>query len=79
MTKRLEDHSDHLVLLGQSRRTKFIGRFPGETSCLSLCWAVLDLTLAGAHGLGLTELEHHQLLQMKTERAAANPATTKVA
>jgi len=25
------------------RRTKVIGRFPGETSCLSLCWAVLDL------------------------------------
>ena len=25
------------------RRTKVIGRFPGETSCLSLVWAVLDL------------------------------------
>ena len=23
------------------RRTKVIGRFPGESSCLSLCWAVL--------------------------------------
>lgn len=23
------------------RRTKVIGRFPGETSCLGLCWAVL--------------------------------------
>jgi transposase-like protein len=33
------------------RRTKVIGRFPGETSCLSLCWAVLDLFLAGSHGL----------------------------
>jgi putative transposase len=22
------------------RRMKVIGRFPGETSCLSLCWAV---------------------------------------
>jgi len=32
--------------------TKVIGRFPGETSCLTLCWAVLDLFLAGAHGLG---------------------------
>jgi putative transposase len=32
------------------RRTKVIGRFPGESSCLSLCWAVLDLALAGAHG-----------------------------
>jgi transposase-like protein len=25
------------------RRTKVIGRFPGETSCLELVWAVLDL------------------------------------
>jgi hypothetical protein len=24
-------------------RTKVIGRFPGETSCLTLVWAVLDL------------------------------------
>jgi transposase-like protein len=24
------------------RRTKVIGRFPGETSCLTLVWAVLD-------------------------------------
>jgi len=28
------------------RRTKVIGRFPGETSCLSLCWAVLDVFIA---------------------------------
>ena len=26
------------------RRTKVIGRFPGETSCLTLVWAVLDST-----------------------------------
>jgi len=25
----------------------------GESSCLSLCWAVLDLVIAGAHGLEL--------------------------
>ena len=36
------------------RRTKVIGRFPAETSCLSLCWAVLDLVIDGAHGLGLS-------------------------
>jgi len=51
------------------RRTKVIGRFPGETSCLSLCWAVLDLFLAGAHGLGLTDLEYRQVLIWRTERA----------
>ena len=26
------------------RRTKVIGRFPGETSALSLIWAVLELS-----------------------------------
>ena len=35
------------------RRTKVIGRFPGETSCLTMAWAVMDLVIAGAHGLGL--------------------------
>ena len=45
-----------------------IGRFPGETSCLSLCWAVLDLFLAGAHGLGLIDLEYRQIVQMKVAR-----------
>ncbi len=39
------------------RRTKVIGRFPGEQSCLSLCWAVLDLFIATARGFGLTSLE----------------------
>jgi putative transposase len=46
------------------RRTKVIGRFPGETSCLSLCWAVLDLFIDSARGLALTALEHRQLAQM---------------
>jgi hypothetical protein len=27
------------------RRTKVMGRFPGETSCLTLVWAVLDLLI----------------------------------
>ena len=31
-------------------RTKVIGRFPGETSCLTLAWAVMDLVIAGAGG-----------------------------
>lgn len=52
------------------RRTKVIGRFPGETSCLSLCWAVLDLFIASARGLALTPLEHRQLAQMWAGRAA---------
>ena len=55
------------------RRTKVIGRFPGETSCLSLCWAVLDLFIASARGLALTALEHRQLAQMRAVRMAQAP------
>jgi transposase-like protein len=61
------------------RRTKVIGRFPGETSCLSLCWAVLDLFLAGAHGLGLTDLEYRQVIQMKIARQQQADELTKIA
>jgi len=32
-----------------------------ETSCLSLRWAVLDVVIDAAHGLGLTDLERQQL------------------
>src|SRR5262249_12769921 len=42
------------------RRTKVIGRFPGEVSCLSLCWAGLDLFIARAPGRRPTALEHPQ-------------------
>ncbi|HKF19250.1 MAG TPA: IS256 family transposase [Candidatus Dormibacteraeota bacterium] len=55
------------------RRTKVIGRFPGETSCLSLCWAVLDLFMGSARGLALTALEHRQLAQMRAVRMAQAP------
>ena len=51
------------------RRTKVIGRFPGETSCLSLCWAVLDIFIAAARGLGLSDLEYRQVVQLKVARA----------
>jgi putative transposase len=59
------------------RRTKVIGRFPGETSCLSLCWAVMDLVIAGAYGLGLTDLDRQQLVHRRAARLAATtpPAT----
>ncbi len=55
------------------RRTKVIGRFPGETSCLSLCWAVLDLFIDSARGLPLTALQHLQLAQMRTARTLPPP------
>jgi len=57
------------------RRVKVIGRFAGETSCLSLCWALLDLFIASARGLGLTALEHRQLAQMRAARSAQIPGS----
>ena len=36
------------------RRTKVIGRLPGETSCLTLIWAVLDRASAGWRGVNMT-------------------------
>jgi transposase-like protein len=57
------------------RRTKVMGRFPGETSCLSLCWAVLDLVISAAHGLGLSDIERQQLLHLGAARAVAPPAS----
>lgn len=49
------------------RRTKIIGRLPGEASCLTLVWAVLDRASRGWRGLTHTpantrhhaELRHH--------------------
>ena len=44
------------------RRTKVIGRFPGETSCLTLVWAVLDLYISHAtNGIKFTQLERQRL------------------
>jgi transposase-like protein len=36
------------------RRVKVIGRLPGENSCLSLVWAVLDRASRGWRGLTMT-------------------------
>lgn len=47
---------------------RVIGRFPGEISCLSLCWAVLDLFIAGASGLGITGLDHQHIARLRALR-----------
>jgi putative transposase len=59
------------------RRTKVIGRFPGETSCLSLCWGVLDIFIAGARGLGLSDLEYRQVVQLKGLRSRQHESATQ--
>jgi putative transposase len=56
------------------RRTKVIGRFPGETSCLSLVWAVLDLIITHAtNGATFTDLDRQHLYQLRCQ--PADPAT----
>ena len=57
------------------RRTEVIGRFPGETGCLRLCWAVLDPVVGAGRGLGLTDLERHDLAALRPGPArGATPA-----
>jgi putative transposase len=50
------------------RRTKVIGRFPGESSCLSLCWAVLDLIITHSNNITFTDLEQLQLRRLRDQR-----------
>lgn len=56
------------------RRTKVIGRFPGETSCLTMAWAVMDLVIAGAHGLRLTLPDRHAIAGMVAARSVPETA-----
>jgi putative transposase len=44
------------------RRTKVIGRFPGEDSCLTLVWAVLDLVITNeTNGIRFTQPDRQHL------------------
>jgi putative transposase len=44
------------------RRTKVMGRFPGEDSCLTLVWAVLDLLITHeTNGIRFTALDRQHL------------------
>jgi putative transposase len=56
------------------RRTKVIGRFPGETSCLTMAWAVMDLVIAGSRGLGLTLPDRHAIAGLVAARSAPQTA-----
>jgi hypothetical protein len=57
------------------RHTKVIGRFPGETSCLSLCWAVLDLVITHSNNVTFTDLEQLTLERLGRERTT--PSTQR--
>jgi transposase-like protein len=47
------------------RRVKVIGRLPGEASCLSLVWAVLDRASRGWRGLTYTPTIARQLTEIR--------------
>jgi transposase-like protein len=50
------------------RRTKVMGRFPGETSCLTLVWAVLDLLITHqTNGVHLNALDRQRLKRIRYE------------
>ena len=55
------------------RRTRMIGRFPGETSCLTLVWAVLDLYITHAkNGVRFSQLERQHLRPNEIRRKRTN-------
>src|SRR5882724_10138384 len=47
------------------RRVKVIGRLPGETSCLTLVWAVLDRASRGWRGFTMTAAGLRQLQDLR--------------
>jgi len=55
------------------RRVKVIGRLPGEASCLSLVWAVLDRASRGWRGFTMTSESTRQLQDLR--RALLDPPT----
>ncbi|MGW2370676.1 IS256 family transposase [Streptomyces sp. NPDC001667] len=55
------------------RRVKVIGRFPGETSCVSLIWAVLDRASRGWRGFTMTPRALRTLQDLR--RALLEPST----
>jgi putative transposase len=61
------------------RRTKVMGRFPGEDSCLTLVWAVLDLLITHqTNGIHFNQLDRQRLKRMRyqgTDQATAEEVT----
>jgi transposase-like protein len=55
------------------RRVKVIGRLPGERSCLSLVWAVLDRASKGWRGLTMTPKALRRLQDLRRQLLAHDP------
>src|SRR3954464_10034413 len=53
--------------------TKVMGRFPGEDSCLTLGWAVLDLLMTHeTNGIRFPALDHQHLNRSRYTRPRTN-------
>ena len=59
------------------RRTKIIGRFPGETSALSLIWAVLELASRGWRGITMTPKAVAEIERLRRGKHVATQASTE--
>jgi hypothetical protein len=47
-----------------------IGRFPGEDSCLTLVWAVLDPVITNeTNGIRFTQIDRHHLNRIRYQDA----------
>ncbi len=55
------------------RRVKVIGRLPGEASCLSLVWAVLDRASRGWRGVEMTPKVVRHLQELRRELLGPPP------
>jgi hypothetical protein len=56
------------------RRVKVIGRLPGEASCLSLVWAVLDRASRGWRGFTMTAAGLRQLQDLRRQLLEPPPS-----
>ena len=59
------------------RRTKVIGRFPGETSALSLIWAVLELSSRGWRGVVMTPKTVAEIERIRRQQHATATDNTE--
>ena len=61
------------------RRTKVIGRFPGETSALSPIWAVLELSSRGGRGVVMTPQDRRRDRRIRRQQNTITPTDTEEA
>jgi transposase-like protein len=59
------------------RRIKVIGRFPGETSVLSLIWAVLELSSRGWRGVVMTPKTVAEIERLRRQQIPTSTTDTQ--